>query len=84
MNEMKTLSYEPIMPHDTWANVPSYGLTKREYFAAMALQGYLASVPADTIERPEYAASHAVKYADALINELNKEDERENSTPASL
>ena len=49
------------------------GLTKREYFAAMAMTGYLASVPTDTIERPEYAASHAVQYADALINELNKE-----------
>jgi hypothetical protein len=69
---MKTDPNEPIVPCDGWANVPSYGLTKREYFATMAMQGYLASVPNDTIERPEYAASHAVRYADALINELNK------------
>ena len=58
---------------DTPIQFTQIGLTKREYFAAMALQGYLASVPTDTIERPEYAASHAVKYADALIDELNKE-----------
>jgi hypothetical protein len=51
------------------------GLTKREYFAAMALQGYIASTPSDVVPSPIYAASYAVKYADALINELNKEDE---------
>lgn len=69
---MKTNHYDPAYPCDKYLNVAMQGLTKREYFAAMAMQGYLASVPSDTIERPEYAASHAVKYADALINELNK------------
>lgn len=64
---MRTEPYEPTWP---WKKIGN--LTKREYFAAMAMQGYLASVPTDIIERPEYAASHAVKYADALINELNK------------
>lgn len=44
------------------------GLTKREYFAAMALQGLLAArIPFAT------AAIDAVKRADQLIAELNKE-----------
>lgn len=49
------------------------GLTKREYFAAMAMQGFLAStagthsVPnADTVSRL------SVGFADALLTELNK------------
>ena len=46
----------------------SLGLTKRELFATMAMQGILScnSVVQDT-------AGWAVKYADALIKELNKE-----------
>ena len=40
------------------------GLTKREYFAAMAMQGLLSAGRQD-IEL-------AVNYADELINELNK------------
>ena len=50
----------------------SYGLTKREYFAAMALQGLLA--------QPSYLDFHlkaekAVRLADALIEELNKKEQ---------
>lgn len=46
----------------------SGGLTKREYFAAMALQGLLA-------QNGSYDVSsvQAVIEADALIEELNKE-----------
>ena len=46
----------------------SNGLTKREYFAAMAMQGYATKTnwPIDDIVR------YAVKAADALITELNK------------
>lgn len=43
------------------------GLTKRELFAAMAMQGL-----ADE-EYPEGCAHEAVKYADALLAELAKE-----------
>lgn len=45
------------------------GLTKRELFAAMAMQGYVS----DPNSSPIKAAEFAVKCADALINELNKE-----------
>lgn len=52
------------------------GLTKREYFAALAMQGYIAGVRAsgDGINIKELCAS-ATWTADALINELNKDDE---------
>ena len=47
-----------------------YGLTKRELFAAMAMQN-LAIWP---IQRgdPELTATKAVEYADALLKELAK------------
>jgi hypothetical protein len=47
------------------------GLTKRELFAAMALQGLLA----DPYSTQEFAdmASMSVQVADALIAELSKE-----------
>lgn len=47
------------------------GLTKRELFAAMALQGMQGNT--NYKWEPEAMAEDAVKYADALINELNKE-----------
>ena len=55
------------------------GLTKREHFAAMAMQGLLSiydsevgTVPNDS--NSEYMARVAVKAADHLIAELNKEE----------
>lgn len=53
-----------------------YGLTKREYFAGLAMQGYIAAHAHPQALNPpeeEKAATHAVLYADALIAELNKE-----------
>lgn len=50
----------------------NHGLTKRELFAALAMQGILASGDYDSFGTASiYEAS--VYYADALINELNKE-----------
>lgn len=49
------------------------GLTKREWFAGMALQGFLASYAGhQTIPKAEMAASEAVAMADALLAELAK------------
>jgi hypothetical protein len=42
------------------------GLTKREYFAGLALQGILAN------NKTLNGAIEAVEYADELIKELNK------------
>ena len=44
------------------------GLTKREYFAAMALQGVLANNPSNVFK----VVKEAVETADILIAELNK------------
>jgi len=45
------------------------GLTKREYFAAIAMQGYITAQYGSV----EDAAKYAVKSSDALIAELNKQ-----------
>ena len=52
----------------------STGLTKRELFAAMALQGMLAN-PERIGDKDSGYADYAVHLADALINELNKQNE---------
>ena len=46
-----------------------HGLTKREYFAAMAMQGILTNPDG---QRSDQAAVTARLYADALLNELEK------------
>jgi hypothetical protein len=45
------------------------GLTKREYFAAMAMQGFLAKYGTDYYQQH---AKESVLQADALINALNE------------
>ena len=52
---------------DTNGSFTQYGLTKREYFAAMAMQGLV-----DRHISYEVVAEHAVKYGDALLKELDK------------
>lgn len=49
-------------------NVPAYGLTKREYFAAMAVQGLLAC---DDTWEPATVAARAKRHADALLEALS-------------
>lgn len=65
-----TKPHEPINSIPDLNTHPSdwYGLTKREYFAALAMQGFCVSVKAsdDTI------AMHSVTIADALIKALNE------------
>lgn len=53
--------------------VPTGGLTKREYFAAMAMQGLLASgVAAIRAQSYEDVALHARRNADAVLEELER------------
>jgi hypothetical protein len=52
-------------------NYTSEGLTKREYFASMALQGIIANKDGLDI-KIERIVESAVDTADALIEELNK------------
>lgn len=51
-------------------DAPQDGLTKREYFAAMALQGLLACP--NNVNMAQDIAKGAVIMADQLIIELNK------------
>lgn len=57
---------------NSYGNTYSYGgLTKREYFAAMAMQGILIS---DESQPYKYIAQNACIMADALINALNQKE----------
>lgn len=47
----------------------NFGLTKREYFAAMAMQGMIAS-EIDEASSPEGIAKMAAEHADALLKAL--------------
>jgi hypothetical protein len=51
---------------------PSFGLTKRELFAAMAMQGFCANVKASTQWDGETRAQKAVRQADALLDALGE------------
>jgi hypothetical protein len=53
----------------------SQGITKREYFAALAMQGLALSHCGD--EHIQTNAEFAVKHADALIKALNESSSHE-------
>lgn len=63
----RAFPFDYVQPEKAW------GLTKREYFAAMAMQGLLSEQEYHKWIRTEYA-TEAVACADALIAELNKEN----------
>lgn len=48
------------------------GLTKREYFAAIAMQGFISCQHYDFTVSADNCAKMSLEYADALIAELNK------------
>lgn len=62
----------PAFPLVDHGEVLASGLTKRELFAAMALQG-IASNPASDGYYADYA-SEAVKLADALVTALHQQN----------
>ena len=62
----------PAMPQE-WASyveADPVGLTKREHFAALVLQGFAADP--DIGNEASVLAKHAVAWADALLEELEK------------
>jgi hypothetical protein len=48
------------------------GLTKREYFAGLAMQSYVNNLYSSGIRTLEDAAKRSVKMADVLLAELEK------------
>ncbi len=71
---MKTIADEPIIPNENWGNTGSIGLTKLEYFSAMAMQGYCAHQDIGNGDMDKIAR-YSVMTAHALINHLNLEKE---------
>jgi hypothetical protein len=66
-------SDKPAYPDNWDAKLP--GLTKREYFAAMAMQGLLSNdcmIDQTDSSSIEWAAKSSVSVADALLKELEK------------
>lgn len=81
-NEDSKKNNELAFPHtelDTYSGKPCnqhFGLTKRELFAAMAMQGILAN-PERIGGKDQELTQYSVMLADALLTELNKEDSHE-------
>lgn len=48
------------------------GLTKREYFAGLALQGLCANSIAGPHHEPKNLVKEAIQYADELLKQLEK------------
>jgi hypothetical protein len=77
---MKTNGYDKTFPPANSSGITTNGLTKREYFTAMAMQGLLAghyeyfTGNAD-VSVPCEVSKYAVYNADALIAELNKSEQ---------
>jgi len=53
-------------------NIHVEGLSKREWFAGMAMQGLMANEQNAPVTDYEYAAKACIKMADALLAELDK------------
>ncbi len=67
----------PAMPNTNPETYPTpcpinygHGLTKREHFAGLAMQGFIASCGNRSVRG--HASELAVEYADALLAELDK------------
>lgn len=67
---MRTKPSDSTHPILNGLRVPEFGLTKREYFAAMAMQGICANAN-ERLARRE-VAEKAVLIADHLIQQLNE------------
>lgn len=76
MSNMKNISTEPAFPTLDQTGNPEawntyFGLTKREYFAAMAMQACISR--AKMMDTTQDVVEWSVKYADALLSELEKQ-----------
>lgn len=72
MENLKTYPNNPVNVVTEETTIAQMGLTKREHFAAMALQGIISNPNRGSAKLADISKS-AVILADALINELNKE-----------
>lgn len=70
--DSQTLSYMGLMPTAADFYKHGAGLTKREQFAAMAMQGILSNGVDFTMHEDKDVASAAVLHADLLLAELER------------
>ena len=68
---------EPIYPVDLHLIRSPENMSKREYFAAMAMQGLLGAIP--HLPHTYSVSQLAVMHADALIENLGKEEVKSES-----
>ena len=72
----------PAFPQNPLSTQPPSGLSKREWIAAMCLQGLLANK--STQNRSFWTATHsAVMYADQLLETLEEDISDEASLPSA-
>jgi hypothetical protein len=70
--ERRSKEYQENKKHFQAQN---FGLTKREYFAGLALMGQLANVRVDeSLSNVDTLAEFSLQYADALLKELDKNE----------
>jgi len=78
INQEKKIFHSISQDKDDYTIHINQGLTKREYFAALVLQGLMSranqnGIITNKIMVPDVAAKEAVTFADALIEKLNEE-----------
>ena len=69
-NAYTSTLYRPAFPCDVETAQYGEGVSKREYFAAKALQGLLANP--ERVREPNVTVRRAVELADALMAELEQ------------
>jgi len=67
---VKESAFPASYPGLDGGTVTHYGLTKREYYAAKAMQGLSTLAFSHVIVSPEWVAKASVDHADALIKAL--------------
>lgn len=64
---------QPIHPFLTNEGVNLEGLTKREYFAGLAMRGIISSTNLNlSKEEADVIASQSIQFADSLLKQLEK------------
>jgi len=66
--KQRAIATEPAFPIDLGI-AKAYGLTKREWFAGMALQGMMSNHIPESQTEKWYMATHSFAMADAVLKE---------------
>lgn len=72
---MNTNPESPVFPLVVDVIDSQWGLTKREYFAAMMMQAMLSNSSVSVNESNSILARSAIQKADALIEHLNEDQD---------